>query len=431
MRRAPSRFTLTLAVACLLAWATPPAVGAEAETALLGRIGSEPLWVIPLASADAPRAVAVLSVDGTLWYVSEGRPPSRVLGGLASEQIERCGEALLAVTRLGHLVRLPLTPDGVGAPLRGPEASLLHRPLCLPDDDATLAAGLAGGAAIVTHGGDLVLVDSALATTARAAGARVMPDAEPVAVDLGEGRRAIAVLAEPTLRYRHGLLGDEVEALSVLLFDLTTLDALGHWRVTGDDVIEERRVTPWRWGERVGLHVTVSNAREGARVVTLVWQAGRLEPLAAGPALGRGGRWLHALGATGERLYALHTPHVGGELVRYELLPPDAGEGYAHRIVASAARDLTSHVLGERNLDRALLIDGDGEGRDRLALSRRDLRAVVFLTCDEHGCDVDHETPLPARLATNLALAADGEALVAADVDGGVWSLRVPPPAKR
>jgi hypothetical protein len=455
MRRAlrpRARLAVALLASLLVGFGEAPLGRAESEATSLGRVGSEPLWIASLPSATGPRAAGVLGADGTLWRVVEGSPPAPLASGLASEQVEVCGDGVLAVERSGRLLRVPLGPEASGVTLRGPVASLLHRPLCLPGDDALRAAGLAGGAATIGPQGDVVLVDARLAVRARADGVRAMPDAEFTLVDLGAGGIALALLAAPTQRYRHGVLGDEVEAGAVVLLALPSLAELGRWSAEGDDVIEERRATAWRSSDRGGLHLTVSNAQVGARVVTLsLGEPGPamleplaleplaleplvLEPLARGPALGRGGRWLHVIAAVDERLYALHTPHTMGPLVRYELtslpLAETATPGY--RLVASPDLGATSHVLGERNLDRATLVAAADDGSpDRLALTRHDLRAVVWVACTSSGCLPEGETVLPARLATNLAVVSGGAAVLVADVDGGVWWIPVPEPSKR
>jgi hypothetical protein len=472
MRRAfgdRSRLAVALLAVLLVGLGEATLVRAESAATALGHVRSDPLWIVALPSVMGSRAAGVLGADGTLWHVIEGTPAAALTMSLASEQVEVCGDAVLAVERSGRLVRVPVGPEANGVTLRGPAASLLHRPLCLPIDDGALrAAGLAGGAAMIGPQGDVVLVDDRLAERARAEGVRAMPDGEFALVDLGASGSALALLAAPTQRYRHGVLGDEVEAGAVVLLALPSLAELGRWTAERSDVIEERRVTAWRSSDRAGLHLTISNAQVGARVLTLSWhdpgsaswhdpgsasampeplaieplaheplalEPLALEPLARGHALGRGGRWLHVIAAIDERLYVLHTPHTRGPLVRYELASPQLAPGGmgGYRLVVSTDLGGTSHVLGERNLDRAALVaveDDDG-APDRLALTRGDLRAVVWVACTSSGCRSEGETLLPARLATNLAVVSGGSALLVADVDGGVWWIPVPEPSRR
>jgi hypothetical protein len=459
MRRAfgdRSRLAVALLAVLLVGLGEATLVRAESAATALGHVRSDPLWIVALPGVMGSRAAGVLGADGTLWHVIEGTPAAALTTSLASEQVEVCGDAVLAVERSGRLVRVPVGPEANGVTLRGPAASLLHRPLCLPFDDGALrAAGLAGGAAMIGPQGDVVLVDDRLAERARAEGVRAMPDGEFTLVDLGAAGSALALLAAPTQRYRHGVLGDEVEAGAVVLLALPSLAELGRWTAERSDVIEERRVTAWRSSDRAGLHLTISNAQVGARVLTLSWhdpgfasampeplaleplalEPLALEPLARGHALGRGGRWLHVIAAIDERLYVLHTPHTRGPLVRYELASPQLAPGGmgGYRLVVSTDLGGTSHVLGERNLDRAALVavaDHDG-APDRLALTRWDLRAVVWVACTSSGCRSEGETLLPARLATNLAVVSGGSALLVADVDGGVWWIPVPEPSRR
>lgn len=435
---------LVTSVAAANAHALAPAHGPTAraeradEAVLLGRIPGLPLWLLDAAVANAGvRAAAVLAIDGTVWWVSEGRTV-RLATGMRAEQATSCGGALFAVDGLARLRRFARAPGDPIALDSGPEVSLLHRPACLDAlPRGSDREGLSHGAvAVVAPFGDVVILERDLRVRSAALGVRALPDAEPTVVDLGGGAVALAVLTEPTLRYRHGVLGDEVEAGAVVLLALPSLEVLGRWAPPAPAVIEERRSVAWAAHGEAGIHLTVSDDVGGARIVTLAWRAGALVRVAEGPDLGGASRWLHVIAAVDDRVYAQHRPHVRGPLVRYDLsVTPqdsaraDAATGVLEPSVVATDLDVVSHVVGERNLDRALWLRTLAPGVDALALPYGDGGGVRWIRCDAFTCRTVHSTAIGGPLATNLALVGPSgapEGLLAADVDGSVWWLPIP-----
>lgn len=412
----------------------PGAVSAQASAALasLGQVPAWPLWV----ESGRGTAVTVLAADGTLWYVdgsAAGQGAVRLARGLAGEQATACGPALLIVDERGALRRLPRAPDLPVVSAIGPPVSRFHKPAC----------GADGGVLALDPNGALLSLTRELEPLALARVA-ALPDAELVVLDLGvldlgDGVSAVAVLTEPTQRYRHGALGDEVEAASVTVLRLPDLEPLGTWAPAPPAVIEARRPTPWRRGDEAGLYVTVSDDRDGARVVRLVLDESGLQAVASGAPLGASQRWLHLIGATGGTAYAMHDPHDGGPLARYADAAgsePGPFDGSLHArttvlVATTFAVGLQSHVDGERLLDRAVLVGALEDGADLLLVPSADQHALVWLRCDDASCAVVATVPLPSPLATNVTLAPSGltpEAAVLADRSGGVWWLPLPLP---
>jgi len=393
----------------------------------LGHVPAWPLWV----ESGRGSAVTVLAADGTLWYLDGSAPDHgavRLARALASEQATACGPALLVVDERGALRRIPRAPDLPVVSAIGPDVSRFHKPACDPD----------GGVLALDPNGALLSLTRELEPRALARVA-ALPDAELVVLDLGDGVSAVAVLTEPTQRYRHGALGDEVEAAAVTILRLPDLEPVATWAPAPPAVIEARRPTPWRTGAETGLYVTVSDDRSGARLVRLALGEDGLHAVASGAPLGASQRWLHLIGATDGAAYAMHDPRDGGPLVRYavatggEPAPPDAALDGPVAALEATTFDLglRSHVDGERLLDRAVLVGRLEGGADLLLVPSADQRELVWLRCDDATCEVVSSVTLPARLATNVALAPSPlapEAVVLADRSGGVWWLALPLP---
>ena len=393
---------------------------AAADPVALGRVPGWPLWV----EAGRGGSASVLNADGTLLWVSSSAPdaPVRIASGLVGEQLAACGPALLAVDERGTLRRLPRAPELPVASIVGPAASRFHRPVCTPDGDVLALDPL----------GAVLLLSRDLEPLARAPIA-ALPDAELVLVELDDVL-AVAVLSEPTQRYRHGTLGDEVEAGALTLLRLPDLQALATWRPAWPSVIEERRVTPWHAQGTTGLYLTVSDDESGARLVSLVWDGETLAPLAQGAPLGASQRWLHLIGVGDDRAYAVHDPRDDGTFVRYRL--PAGAVGLARTLgeplalhAAAYPLGLESHVDGERLLDRALSLGPLEDGGDLVLAPHVDQRTLQWLRCDERTCEVLERVTLPERLATNLSPSPPHgpvREVVLADRAGTVWSLPLP-----
>lgn len=180
----------------------------------------------------------------------------------------------------------------------------------------------------------------------------VLPDAEPVVVDLdgrGDGGH-VAVLAGPDRhRYPHAVLGDDVEATRVLWLDRNTLAPMRMITLDAPEVFEDRRLRPWRWANgRTGL-VTIRSGPQGAQLAVIAAstrEASALEIAATGPFIGQRNRWLSPASVTEDaaEVWAVHTPHIGGVLHRYR---PEGDRLLTERLT----RGVTNHRMGERELD--------------------------------------------------------------------------------
>lgn len=351
------------------------------------------LWVAPMDAG-----AAALASDGNVTLLRDDGSVTPLAHGVRGDSLRRCGDALLAVDERGRL--RSLTGDA-----RGPEVSPHSRPACLPGGRVV---------AVSSDARSVLLLSSALQVLARHP-LDALPDGDPTPV--GD---AVAVLAAPTQIYRHGVLGDEIEAGAVTLLSLGDLHAVATYRLDAPAVIEQRRVAAFPAAGRDGMLITRSTLTKGAGVTALALGPGGLEVVASAPPIGSGNRWLNLFATAGARAYAVRTPHLGGPLERYTLV------GDALR-ASRFPLDVTNHVLGSRNLDLAILLPpgaaGGGAGRvDVLALPTPDLRTVRVVACTLIGCEPELQLSLSAPLSSNLAAHWKGARLLlyAGEQDGKV-----------
>ncbi|WP_148229279.1 hypothetical protein [Oceanithermus profundus] len=339
--------------------------------------------------------VYALTSAGTVWRLEAGGAVP-LAGRWRPGFLTACGPDVLAVSAEGRLGR-------PGAPwLSNVAVAPDARPACR--DGRVFALG-PGGAELLRLDGELRL------ELRRPAGA--LPDAQPVWVEGPQGA-ALALLTGPTARYRHGVLGDGVEAEALTLFDPETLEPVAAYRPGPPAVLEQLRALPAGPGR---VLVTRSHPDAGAGLVLLAWSEAGLEPAAEGRPMGRAFRWLNAFAAAPDRVYAVHTPHIGGPLAVYVL--PGLG-------LRTHALGVTAHALGSRNLDLAVRL-GRGAAGDVLVLAGFGAPELVVVDCGAETCRVRRRLPLPERIASNLAYAPTprGWRVYAGGARGGVFAFEV------
>lgn len=199
-------------------------------------------------------------------------------------------------------------------------------------------------------------------------------------ITFGRDRVREAYLVGPTDRYRHGILGDVVEASGFRLVTASgrTLD----FQLPVDSVFEDRRARLWDIDGDGATEVVVIRSYLERGAALAVFRAGRksIEPLAETPALGIPNRWLNPIGAAdfdgdGRREIALvTTPHIGGTLKLYRL---ESG-----RLVEAYRRSgFSNHRIGSRELDLSAVLDFNGDGVSDIAVpdaTRTRLMVVTF-----------------------------------------------------
>ncbi|MBX3606709.1 MAG: hypothetical protein KF788_15625 [Piscinibacter sp.] len=386
---------MTLRRRPLLAWLAAAGAGRAAAAA------SADLRQIVAAG---PASLAALTAGGELWTLpargTSGRrlgdgldpatPPTAAYGRLAA----RRRDGALWVHEAGRVTTSP--PASLA-----PEAGLL-----------VLPAGIIG---IAAAGGShrVVRFDPSGAGWERVAisDQAVLPDARPLQADLdgrGDGGHLVLLGGPDGDRYRHGVLGDAVEATRVLLLERHGLTPMRELAIDAPQVIED--IAPHRVAldGRDGL-LTVLSGPQGGQLALIDADPARpraLRVAARGDALGTPHRWMAPASDGRHHWLAVHTPHLAGTLHAYRR----EGERLIGRAVDD---DVANHRLGSRRLDTSAWLG------PRLLMPARSGHRLHWLDGAAGWRRLD-TVELPARVADLVALAGAG--CVAALLDDG--SLR-------
>ncbi len=207
------------------------------------------------------------------------------------------------------------------------------------------------------------------------------PYADPIPdgrIAYSGGSIAQAWLSEPTLRYRHGVLGDDVEAemLKVRMKDGRTLS----FKLPNDSVYEdlEPRIIDLN-GEQAVL-VVRSYLNAGASIAVYRVAGDRIEPIGESDPIGLSHRWLNPVGAADfdgdgiTEIAAVVTPHLSGLLTIYQR----DGDSFLRE---SARSGYSTHFIGSTVLAMSLVEDVDGDGAADIilpSLDRDNLAVVSF-----------------------------------------------------
>ena len=221
---------------------------------------------------------------------------------------------------------------------------------------------------------------------------------------LSTGSRGIAEawLIGPTQRYRHGIMGDAIEAsgLRVVTAEGRTLEA----RLGPASVFEDRlaRLADVDGDGRDEVLVVRSYLDAGAALAVYEVRDGAMRRKAEAAPIGRHSRWLTPVGDPdfdgdgAPEAAAIITPHIGGILKIYSA----AGE----RLVEEGATPpgFSNHAIGSRTLGLSAIADANGDGVPDIFAPSADRRAMRIVTF-AGGRFVDlARVPLPASVATAL-----------------------------
>ena len=256
-----------------------------------------------------------------------------------------------------------------------------------------------------------------------------LPDARLVMNRVGQ----VAVYANASdQRYGHGILGDQVEAATLLVLELRQgqIRILTRIDLPGEDVYEG--IAPF-WADVDGdgvedLVTTVSNGSLGARLRAYLWDGVALRQEVDGPALGRGKRWRHQLtagpfGPSGEiEVVDVKTPHIGDVMEFFRF------SGDSLQLVA-ALPGVTTHAIDSRNLDQTAGGDFNGDGQPEVLALDEARRAVVAVQRDNDGAAQVWRLDAAADVVSNFApveLLDGGLAMAVGTADGRlrIWLPR-------
>jgi hypothetical protein len=235
---------------------------------------------------------------------------------------------------------------------------------------------------------------------------------------------ARAWLAQPTVRYDHGILGDSVDAGSLVIE--TRAGRRQEVKLEDDAVFEdlEPRIADIDGDGRDDVVVVKSYLKRGSALAVIAERRGRYQIVAETPPLGAPHRWLDPAGigkfsADGKIGIALvRQPHVIGVL---ELWTWSNGALQKNGEIP----DTANHIAGTRAIDMSAVADFDGDGVADIAipsLDRGALRIVTFAPKPHEIASV----ALPAKAQTDVGLIGDGRTMAIAVglADGTLAVLR-------
>jgi hypothetical protein len=232
-----------------------------------------------------------------------------------------------------------------------------------------------------------------------------LPDGYVDTAETGDIRKAW--YGRPTERYAHGVLGDAVEAgsLVVVMDDGTQKEFVLPENQVFEDITP--RVYDLNFDGSNEVATIRSSQTGGAAVVVYGLIDGELVEIAASAENGQRNRWLNIVGILPQRnnamssIYFIRTPHINGRLNRL-----DVGIAISND-VDLAQNNFSNHVIGSRELGLALL---DLRRQARMFIpsqNRQSLRQVI---------DPKSEISLPGRISH--ALIALENSLVTATESG-------------
>lgn len=317
--------------------AAPASAGAVRALA-----AAEPLRQV---RAGGPSGLLAIGASGTLWALAlDGAAPRRLGQGLDPDTPVASGHGRIAARTQGGGLWVWDGGQVQGAPLArlAPHAGLLILPL------AVIGVATAGSEQRVVR--LEAAAGAAWREVARSADA-VLPDARPLQADLdgrGDGGHVVVLAGADRSRYDHGVLGDAVEATRVLWLERHGLEPMRELTLPPPHVFEDiaPRAVALRGG--TGL-LTVRSGPDGGQLALVAVdpaRADKLRLLALGDGVGGRHRWL-APTTDGQRLLAVHTPHIGGVLHEYRL----EGERLDRSRVAG---DVSTHRIGTRETELAV-----------------------------------------------------------------------------
>lgn len=251
----------------------------------------------------------------------------------------------------------------------------------------------------------LCLAPSATPAEPARAPAGALPDGRIAVAATGDVRQAW--YARPTSRYAHGVLGDAIEAGSLVA--VTASGQVLEIVLPADQVFED--ITPRIAdldGDGRNEVVTIRSSMGGGAAVAIYGLAGGgLTLRGAGSENGRANRWLNIAGLLprfdgGLTLYGVRTPHIGGRLFSLDLRDGAIAERN------DIATDMSNHIIGSRELGMSAV--GAFGGRVELVLPSQDRRRLRFPLSDRA------DIPLPG--AIDKAIAVIEGRLVTATADG-------------
>ena len=221
-----------------------------------------------------------------------------------------------------------------------------------------------------------------------------LPDAR-----VASGREIVdrAWLSEPTQRYRHGVLGDAIEAGSLTIVRRDGSQAV--LRLPPDSVFEDIEPRVARIGGRERIVLVRAYLDRGAAIALIDPASATI--IAESPPIGHANAWRNPAGIAdydgdgATDIAVVRQPHVLGRLELWSFI------GGTLTKTAEVA-DTSNHVIGSRALGLSATADFDRDGQPDLAVPSLDRRSLRLIAFSPSARDIAH-VAMPARIATDFA----------------------------
>jgi hypothetical protein len=230
-----------------------------------------------------------------------------------------------------------------------------------------------------------------------------LPDAR---IATGRNDIARAWFAGPTTRYSHGVLGDAIEASSLVVENKSgERDALTLGTDAVFEDIEPRIANLGRNGED-NIIAVKSYLTQGSALAVIGRRDGKLAILAETPPIGRPNAWLNPAGIAdfdGDGtidIALVRQPHVLGRLELWSWR-----DGTLHK--AAEVSGAANHFIGSRVLRMSAAADFDGDGVTDLAVPALDRRTLRIIAFKPRPRDIARIS-LPSRVVTEIGLVTGG-----------------------
>ena len=218
-------------------------------------------------------------------------------------------------------------------------------------------------------------------------------------VSLNAGGNIVAAwLSEATKRYRHGVFGQEFEALRINA--MLTGGKSVYLSLEGEAVFEDRkvRIVDLDADGNNELLVVKARPRQGASLALYGWKNGVFRSIASSSPIGMSNRWLNPVGSgdfdgDGEDEIAIvETPHLGALLVLYRWQQDRLLE--THRISG-----FSNHRFGDLEQGLSAVIDIDNDGIDELVVPDAGIRELRIVGVKNKQLHIIEQIPLTAPLS--------------------------------
>ncbi|MFK5978579.1 MAG: hypothetical protein QM488_06805 [Rhizobiaceae bacterium] len=230
--------------------------------------------------------------------------------------------------------------------------------------------------------------------------------------------------SRPTERYRHGILGDKIEAGSLKV--RTRFGATLTYRLPRSEVFEDitPRLVDLDRNGTIEVITIRSSVSKGAAITVYGLNGPLLVQKATTPHIGLSNRWLNIAGISnfsrGKTLEiaAVITPHIGGTLKFYKY-------NRGKLLQRATASGLSNHVIGSREQRLSVVLDYDGNGTPDLALPSADRQSLYVMSLTGSGMVLLAEAVLPSPINKAIALKDKGKNVqfIVGLEDGTVYSV--------